>query len=108
MNTNLEMNTDELQALVDKITDKINSLEEDYNGINKQMQTIDGSTETWQGKSQENTYEYYKVIKNDFPGVIKQLQNYRDFLKQTIENFKARDKDISKSADNSSENLNVN
>lgn len=101
------MNTEEMKALVEKLNDKIENLSDINEELNAKCSIIDGSSDSWKGDEQEQYYGYLKQIMDKLPKDIETLKGYSTFLKEAIDNYEQRDKDISKDIDNLQERLDV-
>ncbi len=101
------MNTEEMKALVEKLNEKIDNLTDINEELKTKCSDIDGSSDLWKGDDQELYYGYLKQIIDKLPKDIETLKGYGVFLKEAIDNYEQRDKDISKDIDNLQENLDV-
>lgn len=101
------MNTEEMKALVEKLNEKIDNLTDINEELKNKCSDIDGSSDLWKGDDQELYYGYLKQIIDKLPKDIETLKGYGVFLKEAIDNYEQRDKDISKDIDNLQENLDV-
>ena len=105
---NIDIKTDGLELVVSLLNEKINSIEEIFNDIDKKMLKIDGTSEVWQSTSQDAVYKSYKTISNTFPNMVEQLTSYKLFLEKTIANYKKGEADINKEINDNENNLDVN
>jgi len=72
------------------------------------MKKIDGSIDIWQGETQRTVYNNYLKISKNFPNIIGQLEDYSNFLKKTVVNYKTGEESINNDISNNGEDLNVN
>lgn len=105
----ISINEDGLQRLIDELNKEIEEIKEIQDNIDKKMKLIDGTTDIWKGRTQDTLYnEYYKDIKNAFPNRIQKIQDFKEFLTKTLENYINEDKSLNKDIENSDENLKIN
>lgn len=64
--------------------------------------------ETWKGKSQEALYGKYQLLEKNFAPIEEGYGIYIRFLRKTLEDYKALDKQLEAKAEESSNQLNVN
>ncbi len=82
-------------------------IEEKFNNINCLMNKIIHGDNIWIGKTATVVEEKYTKLYNKFPKIINQLNNYNDFLKYTIENYKMLDCRIKENINNNDDNLDI-
>lgn len=105
---NIEIDTQELEAIISELDKKIISVSDTMNEINNGMNKIDGSYDTWKGNSQAAVYKSYLTIANKFPVIINRLREYSQFLKDTVTNYNTMEKSIENEIDNKEESLDIN
>lgn len=66
------------------------------------------ATSTWTSETQKIMYEKYKLLENNFAPIEESLQLYINFMKKTLEDYKAVEEHINQMAENNSNELNVN
>lgn len=65
-------------------------------------------TSTWTSETQKVMYNKYKMLEKNFEPIEESIQLYINFMKKTLEDYKAVEAHIDKMAENNSFELNVN
>lgn len=66
------------------------------------------ATSTWTSETQKVMYEKYKLLENNFEPIEESIQLYINFMRKTLEDYKAVEEHINRMAENNSNELNVN
>ena len=66
------------------------------------------NTPTWTGEAQRALYGKYKALEANFNPIVESMEIYIRFLKKTIEDYKALDKELMQKAEEYNEQLKVN
>ena len=101
------MNIVEMTSIISKLDEKIQSLENIFKELNNRMKDIDGSSDVWNGESQNAACKCYVTIANDFPKTIEQLKALRVFLENALNSYLVGDSVLNKSIDNNEAGLDV-
>lgn len=107
MSRNARMNTAAVGGIIADLETKVGSVKSIFKSLNTNMANVDGTTETWKGRSQEIIYKKYCEISNKYSSINEQLDAYITFLKDTLEAYKQEENNIQSSTANSESDLNV-
>ena len=66
------------------------------------------ATSTWTSETQKVMYEKYKLLEKNFEPIEESIQLYINFMKKTLEDYKAVEAHIEQMAEKNSFELNVN
>lgn len=108
MKPNMKIDTPTLEIAIGQLEEKITNIQNIYDDLNKKISLLNGDNDIWKGKVQESVYNYYLELSSQFPNTIKQLNNYKNFLQTTIENYKFEEESINHDILSNESNLNIN
>ena len=96
--SNIKFDGTKLQEIIDDIDKELKNLTDAYKEIETKMSKIDGTDELWKSTSQKTTYDYYKDLQQNFEKSVENLNNCKEFLVSTKENYSnsiaTNDKDV--------------
>ena len=85
-----------------------NEIADIFNKEKTNAEKINGSTNTWVGKTQETIYKKHKQLSDNYDQILETLDIYLDFLKNTRESYVAMDKAINRNIERNTNELDVN
>ncbi len=107
MASNIYMNTSNLSLVAFSIENKIKQIDDLYKEVKNKLDSIDGSSTTWKGKSASAFVNLYQNVEKDFSTSVEELENYNLFLTNTIDNYERIENSINEDIDNNEENLKI-
>ena len=110
MNTDSKVKiiSEDFQKMIESLEKKRNEVDEMFKDIDKNLKTFDGSSNVWKSVVQDQVYNKYKVMSQEYPKIIEQLDLYIKFLQTTLDNYEKEEKYIGSVVDNEKSNLEVN
>ncbi len=105
---NLQFDQAKLQDILNNLEKNIEDLKSTYNEIAKEMTVIDGTNDIWKSDTQKTVHEYYKEVEKDFEESVQNLNNCKEFLKATIDNYSNSIASNQKNAEDSGDSLEIN
>lgn len=110
MNTDSKVKiiSEDFHKMIESLEKKRNEVDEIFKDIDKNLKTFDGSSNVWKSVVQEQVYNNYKVMSQEYPKIIEQLDLYIKFLQTTLDNYEKGEKYIGSVVDNEKSNLEVN
>ena len=107
MNSNLEINSVELENATLKIEETSKKIAELFNEIDNSMKELYNS-ETWSGDANDTYYKRYQKLSEYFPKINNGLATYVSFLRTTNDNYVRAEKSLGNQIDTNEAELNVN
>lgn len=107
MNKIVITNSTQFEEVINTFEQVLTRVKDIFENEKKNAEEING-TSTWTCMTQEVIYSKYKLLSNNFAPIEESLQLYINFMKKTLEDYKAIEAHIEKSAEASSVQLNVN
>lgn len=110
MNTDSKVKiiSEDFRKMIESLEKKRNEVDEIFKDIDKNLKTFDGSSNVWKSVVQEQVYNNYKVMSQEYPKIVEQLDLYIKFLQTTLDNYENEEKYIGSVVDNEKSNLEVN
>lgn len=110
MNTDSKVKiiSEDFRKMIESLEEKRNEVDEIFKDIDKNLKTFDGSSNVWKSVVQEQVYNNYKVMSQEYPKIVEQLDLYIKFLQTTLDNYENEEKYIGSVVDNEKSNLEVN
>ncbi len=110
MNTDSKVKiiSEDFHKMIESLEKKRNEVDEIFKDIDNNLKTFDGSSNVWKSVVQEQVYNNYKVMSQEYPKIIEQLDLYIKFLQTTLDNYEKEEKYIGSVVDNEKSNLEVN
>lgn len=110
MNTDSKVKiiSEDFQKMIESLEKKRNEVDEMFKDIDKNLKIFDGSSNVWKSVVQEQVYNNYKVMSQEYPKIIEQLDLYIKFLQTTLDNYEKEEKYVGSVVDNEKSNLEVN
>lgn len=99
--------SDEFENIIASMEKHYRNVEALFQREDKNMERIN-ATEAWAGETQEIVYNKYLELHDNYDPILKSLQSYINFMKQTIADYKELEEKIGSDADTNSSELDVN
>ena len=100
-------NSNEFENIIASMEKHYRNVEALFQREDKNMERIN-ATEAWAGQTQETVYNKYVELHENYDPILKSLQSYIHFMRQTVEDYKELEEKIGNDADTNSTELDVN
>lgn len=107
MNKIVITNSMQFEEVINTFEQVLTRVKDIFENEKKNAEEISG-TSTWTCMTQEVIYSKYKLLSNNFDPIEESLQLYINFMKKTLEDYKAIEAHIEKNAEVSNVQLSVN
>lgn len=100
-------NSDEFELCITSFESSLNKIKDIFSKEKNNLERING-TPAWTGPVQEEIYKKNLELHENYQPIEQALQIYIDFLKKTLNDYKAFEEKVNFNAEQNSYNLNVN
>lgn len=108
-NNNIGITSSEsFQEVIENVKKIRNNMADIFGKEKINAEKINGSTNTWIGKTQTVVYEKHKQLSDGYDKVLETMDIYIRFMQKALDDYMALDQKITKDAQNNATALNVN
>ena len=100
-------NFEDFDKTINNLEEIKKRIEEIFNNQNNNFDNIN-ETEIWTSKTQKALSQKYDIFKIEYDDILVSLQNYINFMRTTLNNYKELDNKLNEDQDNNDTNLDVN
>lgn len=95
------------EEIINRLEAAVPSMRNTFQSQMKTQVDMSGNA-VWKGKAQEALHEKHEMLSKNFEPAVEGVEIYIRFLRKTLEDYKALDKQLEAKAEESSNQLNVN
>ncbi len=107
MNNIVIKNFEDFDKTIKNFEEIKKKIEEIFANQNKNFDSIN-ETEIWTSKTQKALNNKYDKLRIEYDDILVSLQNYINFMKNTLDNYMELDSKLNEDQDNNDTNLDVN
>ena len=108
MNNGIEIKSySDYESVINSFEQVLNNITDIFDKQDNEMKKIN-KTEVWTSITQEELCNKYNELSKQYEGIKLSLENYINFMKNTLNNYKEAEKSLNNSLNQNTDNLDVN